>query len=103
MTYLASLRRALPLAGQCALVLIGLVSLYAVPPAQGRILLVPMTRAAKMAVARVAVAHGARLVAAGPWSGSLLVEGRRDRLAQPLVQKGVLLLSAQAGGCQAQA
>lgn len=100
MTYLASLRHALPFAGQCMLVLLGLAALYAFPPAKGRILLVPITTHARAMLARVAVAQGARLVAAGPWRGSLLVDGQRDRLAGHLLGQGVILLSARACGCE---
>ncbi|MDO7836052.1 hypothetical protein Q4610_13450 [Sphingobium sp. HBC34] len=100
MIYLASWRRALPLTGQCVLILFGLAALYAFPPAYGRILLVPVTAHARAMLARVAVAQGARLVAAGRWRGSLLVEGDRGRLAQPLLERGILLLSTDAGGCE---
>jgi len=99
MTNFLSLRFGLPLLLQCGLVLSGLVALYAMPPASGRMLLVPMTEDGRAGLARVAVAHGARLVAAGPWTGSLLVEGNRNALARPLLITGVLALSARAGGC----
>ena len=104
MNILASLRLSpspvgFALIAQCALILVGLVSLYAMPPARGRMLLVPVTGQARAMLAPVAIAHGARLVAAGPWAGSLLVDGQRDLLAWPLLGKGVVLLSARAGGC----
>ena len=101
MSLLTSLRRGLPLAGQCALILFGLAILYAMPPASGRMLLVPLTAAARAALAPAAVDHGARLVAAGPWGGSLLVDGQWDRLARPLLTRGVIVLAARAGGCEA--
>lgn len=87
------------LIGQCVLILFGLVGLYAVPPVSGRMLLVPVTAQARAALVTVAVAHGARLVAAGPLSGSLVVDGQRDRLVRPLLGNGVLILSAQIAGC----
>ena len=99
MTYSAPSRLGLSLFIQCGLVMSGLVALYATPPASGRMLLVPMTQEGRAGLARVAVAHGARLVAAGPWPGSLLVEGRRDALARPLWIAGVIALAARAGGC----
>jgi hypothetical protein len=95
----ASFRRGLPLAAQCALILFGLLGLYAVPPASGRMLLLPLTDEARAAVAPVAVAQGALLIAKGPWPGSLLVEGERDQLAPALLRRGVIALSAQIGGC----
>ncbi|HUD91977.1 hypothetical protein [Sphingobium sp.] len=79
--------------------MLGLVALYAVPPASGRMLLVPMTEQGRAGLASVAITHGALLVAAGPWAGSLLVEGERERLAAPLLHAGVLAISARAGGC----
>lgn len=97
----ASFRRGLPLAAQCALILFGLLGLYAVPPASGRMLLLPLTDGARASVASVAA--GARLVAKGPWPGSLLVDGERDMLAPALLSRGVIALSAQMGGCGAPA
>lgn len=99
MSFLASLRQHLPLFAQCGLILCGLAAVYVVPPASGQMLLVPMTREARSTLAMVAVARGARLVAAGPWNGSLLVEGERDQLVQPLLRAGVITVSARAGGC----
>lgn len=99
MPVFASVRRGLPLAAQCALILFGLLGLYAVPPASGRMLLLPLTDEAQAMVAPVAVAEGARLVSKGPWPGSLLVEGRRDQLVPALLRRGVVALSAQVGGC----
>lgn len=99
----ASFRRGLPLAAQCALILFGLLGLYAVPPASGRMLLLPLTDGARASVASVAVAAGARLVAKGPWPGSLLVDGERDTLAPALLSRGVIALSAQMAGCGAPA
>lgn len=97
----SSWRAMLPLCGQFALMLTGLAGLYAFPPLEGRMMLVPLTDHARAALLPVAVEHGARLVARGPISGSMLVEGRRDRLADPLLRDGVLLLAARAGGCGA--
>ena len=98
-----SLLRGLPLAAQSILPLLGLVGLYAYPPATGRMLLVPLTYEARAALVPVAVAQGARLVARGPLAGSVLVEGDRVRLVPPLLRRGVIALSAQMGGCGAPA
>lgn len=95
----ASSRPGLLLIGQCLLLLFGFVLLYAAPPARGQMLLIPMTGAARGALAAEAVSHGARLVAAGPWPGSLLVDGQRSSLSAPLLRRGILSLSARAGGC----
>lgn len=94
-----SLRRVLPIAGQCGLILFGLIALTLSPPVSGRMLLVPLTAHARVALAPVAIAHGARLVAAGPWAGSLLIEGRRDRLALPMLGHGVIAVATNRTGC----
>ncbi|MCI4588553.1 hypothetical protein MOK15_00325 [Sphingobium sp. BYY-5] len=99
MRLLTPLRGRWTLFAQCGLILSGLTALYAVPPASGRMLLVPMTQQGRTVLASLAVTHGARLVSAGPWAGSLLVEGRRDRLAVPLLRAGVIAVSTRAGGC----
>ncbi|WP_420143403.1 hypothetical protein [Sphingobium sp.] len=87
------------MAAQCLLPLLGLVALYAVPPASGRMLLVPVTQEARLALVPVAIAHGARLVARGPLAGSMVIEGERGKLAPALLRRGVIALSAQIGGC----
>lgn len=94
-----SLRRVLPIAGQCGLILFGLIALTLSPPVSGRMLLVPLTAHARLALAPVAIARGARLVAAGPWAGSLLIEGRRDRLALPMLGHGVIAVATNRTGC----
>ncbi|EQB10951.1 hypothetical protein [Sphingobium lactosutens] len=87
-----------PIITQCGLGLFGLLFLYAMPPASGRMALVPVTSHGRAMLASLAIAHGARLVSAGPGQ-SLLVEGERSRLMEPLMLAGVLVLSARAGGC----
>ena len=62
-------------------------------------LLVPLSAQGRAALAGVAIDHGARLVAAGPWAGSLLIDGQRDRLLGPLLRHGVVALSSAARGC----
>ncbi|WHO40010.1 hypothetical protein PMI04_005305 [Sphingobium sp. AP49] len=84
---------------QLSLVLVGLGLLYGEPPASGRMLLIPMTPHARTELVPAAVAHGARLVASGRIAGSLVVEGRRDQLAVPLLRRGILPVRAFAGAC----
>ncbi|MFZ2995301.1 MAG: hypothetical protein WA070_03810 [Sphingobium sp.] len=62
-------------------------------------LLVPLTATARLSLVPTAVAHGGRLVAAGPWAGSLVVQGESDRLAGPLLKNGVITLASDARGC----
>ncbi|MEA3541507.1 MAG: hypothetical protein U9R77_05230 [Pseudomonadota bacterium] len=95
----ARFRRHAPLCIQCALVVVGLLALYVTPPASGQMLLLPVGPGGRAALASVAVAHGARLVAAGPVAGSLLVDGQRDELMQPLIGVGAIAISARAAGC----
>lgn len=87
------------LALQAVGVLLGLGCLYLAPPVEGRIMLLPVTAQGRTLAASVAVAHGARIVAAGPWAGSMLVDGRRDRLVAPLLARGVVTVAARAIGC----
>ena len=99
MRYFLSVQRVMPIVGQCSLILLGLVALILSPPVSGRMLLVPLTAHARVALAPVAIAHGARLVAAGPWAGSLLIEGRRDRLALTMLGHGVIAVATNRTGC----
>ena len=69
------------------------------PPAQGTMLLIPMTGLPQGQVTALALAHGATVVQRGPLASSLIVYGERDRLAWPLARMGVLTLSGGATGC----
>lgn len=84
---------------QLALIFIGMAVLYGHPPISGRILLIPMTHDARARLVSVAVDHGARLVASGRLPGSVVVDGRRDQLALPLLRQGILALRAFSGAC----
>lgn len=86
------------LAGQIGASVLGLVALALVPPARGRMVLVPLWPGGAVRLAAAAVERGARLVATGPVAGSLVVEGERARLA-PLLARGVVPLSATALDC----
>lgn len=99
MRYFLSVQRVMPIVGQCSLILLGLIALTLSPPVSGRMLLVPLTAHARAVLAPAAIAHGARLVAAGPWAGSLLIEGRRDRLALPMLGHGVIAVATNRTGC----
>ena len=95
----ARFRRHAPLLIQCALVVVGLLALYVTPPVSGQMLLLPVGPGSRAVLASTAVAHGARLVAAGPVAGSLLVDGRRDELMRPLIGVGAIAISTRAAGC----
>ena len=78
---------------------LAVMSLY--PPAEGRILLVPVIDRDVNATARLAFASGARLLGAGPLRGSLVVVGNRARLAAHSQPWRVLMLAAPPAGCGA--
>lgn len=75
------------------------MSLY--PPAQGRILLVPLLDRGTDAAARVAFASDAVLLGRGPLPGSWVVVGERRRIAAHLHGADMLLLAAPPAGCSA--
>jgi len=75
------------------------IGLVAVPPASGRMLLVPVGAAGRDGLARIAIAAGARLVDRGPFSGSLVVSGDGAALMAVLIPRHVLVLRAVGGGC----
>lgn len=102
MTSPASFLRALPIFGHVFLVSVGFAGLVALPPAQGAMLLIPLTHGARIALVPVAVDHGARLVASGPYGGSMQVDGRRSDLFLPLLAHGVVVIAASPGGCGTQ-
>lgn len=92
-------RRCLPLAAHLMLILIGLPLLAFYPPAQGAMLLVPMTADARGAMLPVALAHGGRMMARGSLPGSIVMWGDRAALAAPLLGRAVLVMAADAAGC----
>jgi len=76
---------------------LAIMSLY--PPAEGRILLVPVTDRDANATARLALSSGAALLGAGPMRGSLVVVGSRARLAAHSRPWRILMLAAPPAGC----
>ena len=84
-----------PLALQVSGALLGLALLASWPPSKGRLLLVPLTAEAAQRLATRALNGDARLVAVGPWPGSLVIEGTRAHVAGT----GTLVLAAPAAAC----
>ncbi len=84
--------------GQIVLVLGGLAVLAFRPPAQGRMLLIPIG-GGDPGLASVALARGALVIGRGPFAGSLVVEGDRARLTQGLLARGVVALAAPPTAC----
>ncbi|QJU60391.1 hypothetical protein HL653_01625 [Sphingomonas sp. AP4-R1] len=80
--------------------IVGAVGLMvAAPPANGRIMLVPLSADAAHGLVAMAIDRGATLVGPGPLPGSFVVDGRRADLVRGLVRHGIALLAAPAAGC----
>lgn len=67
------------------------------PPPEGTLLLVPLVPQRPAAI--IAVERGALILAAGPTRGSLVVRGRLNALAWPMLSSGILTLGAPAVLC----
>lgn len=76
---------------------LGLASLT--PPVRGEILLIPLTARSAQHVAALALGHDARLLARGPFAGSLVVHGERARLATAMLRAAILPVAAASFGC----
>ena len=84
---------------QCCLAFILVTLLIAAPPPSGRMLLLPMNGIGRDGLARIAIAHGARLVAPGPLDGSLVVTGDSLPLIAALMPLKALVLNSAIAGC----
>jgi hypothetical protein len=76
---------------------LAVMSLY--PPAEGRILLVPVLDHDVNVTARLALSSGAALLGEGPLPGSLVVVGSRARMARVIHPWQMLMLAAPPAGC----
>lgn len=88
---------------QLGAVFAGLMLTAFSPPAQGRMILVPIAPGAAQGMIARATHHDARLVDYGPLPGSFVVEGSRAALWPEMLSHGVLLLAAPSAGCGANA
>jgi len=80
---------------------LGIFALIALaPPAQGTMLLVPISGQSESRIVAIALAQGATLVERGPLPSSVIVYGERASLLGPLSRAGVLTLSGGAVGCR---
>jgi hypothetical protein len=77
----------------------GLLLLVAVPPAHGRMLLIPYSTSAATGLVAVALSNGARLIEEGPFPGSLVVSGDRAALFPAMLRQGVLVTASPSAGC----
>ncbi|MGN6820381.1 MAG: hypothetical protein ACTHJR_17085 [Sphingomonas sp.] len=64
------------------------------PPAQGRMLLVPILPGSGAHLAADAIDRGAHLVAPGPAPGSIVVDGTRSRIVPGMLWRGVIPMTA---------
>jgi len=69
------------------------------PPAQGRMLLVPLAGQGIDSLAVWATQAGARIVGRGPLPGSLAVEGIRSDLLGVALHNATLVVAAPAAAC----
>ena len=81
---------------------LGALALLAVafaPPAQGRMLLVPVMPGAAAKLPAVALDHDMLLLGVGPFDGSLVVTGDGQALMAPLWRVGVIAIAAPPALC----
>ncbi|RYG22688.1 MAG: hypothetical protein EON93_24865 [Burkholderiales bacterium] len=78
-------------------IVLGMVGLY--PPAQGKMLLVPIWPGAAQGMLARATQQGALLIGSGPLPNSFVVSGSRAAIAEAMLDHGVLLLAAPPTGC----
>lgn len=83
---------------QCTLVIGGIAALLLSPPAEGALLIVPLAGSGTGAL-NAALGGGARLVGAGEWPGSLIVEGRRDAMMAAVLRAGGVIVAARPALC----
>lgn len=86
---------------QVAAILIGFLGLALCPPANGEMLLIPLTRDAVATMIPLAIGHDGRLLGPGPLPNSYIVYGARTALFGTLVGHGVAVVAAPGGGCGA--
>ncbi len=99
MTQSLRLRRRPPLLALQLVVLLGSTFALAAPPAQGAMLLVPLSASAERRMLPAAFDEATSVVGAGPVAGSLVVRGERARLLGRLARLGVVVLAAPPAGC----
>jgi hypothetical protein len=84
---------------QVALVAATLLVLALLPPAQGKMILVPLRAGAEPAMLVAAIGTGAVLVGTGPLPHSFVVDGNRAALAPAMLAQGVLVFAAPPTAC----
>jgi hypothetical protein len=84
---------------QAAFVLLAMAAAPFAPPAQGRILVVPMTGGGEAAAIRAARSADALVVGSGPLPHSTIVEGARGPVMAAALRAGMIVMAAPRGGC----
>ena len=84
---------------QVAIAAVGVTVLAIAPPAQGKMMLVPMTEEAASALPLLAAGRGALIIGGGPFAGSLVVDGRRETLMAAGWNHAILVTAAPVTGC----
>lgn len=82
----------------CALVGVA-AAITATPPAEGMMLVAPLHPVSTAQTLKWVLPTGARLVAAGPYQGSLVVYGKRSALFSPAFRHGTVLLNSRLSEC----
>jgi hypothetical protein len=99
MTRLGSTLSRYALSAQLSLVALTLACAAFWPPAEGRMLLVPLTPDAADHMLARAIDGGAQLLGSGPLPGSMVVTGTHVTVASALQGRAVLILAAPPALC----
>lgn len=91
--------RFLEIGAQLLIVAVALFGLTLTPPAQGRMLLVPIAPGSAARLPALALRGDTLLIGTGRVPGSLIVSGRLSTLVWPMLAHGILPLASLAGGC----
>jgi hypothetical protein len=79
--------------------LCGLLALAFWPPQEGRLIVVPLTRAAASELLPRALTGQSRLIGSGPLGGSYVLWGRRGAVQDALRGQASLVFAAPRSGC----
>lgn len=89
------------LTAQLFLAALAVAAAALIPPANGRLLLVPLSQRARTLMVPRAIAGGARLVDAQSLFGGVVVDGDRRLVERALRRTDLLILNGPAAGCSA--
>jgi hypothetical protein len=86
---------------QLGILTAGLLAVGLAPPANGQVLLIPLTTSAATELPALALRDGTQLIGRGRLPGSLVVRGERNRLGWPMLMDGVVPIASARPGCGA--